>query len=274
MPRPLYRSAGAAAAPLFSYARGAPVVAGEACGSGGNTISGLAFAGPGNYPAVYTGALFFADYSRGCIWSMPAAADGRPDPAGRTPFAVGTNSVVDLTSGPAGDLFYVEFTSGSVHRVRYFAGAQPPTAVLASDTDNGPLPLTVTFDGSGSHDPDIGDTLSYAWDLDGDGAFDDASVATPQFTYTSTGKVSVALRVTDTFNLSNTAVRAIHAATRCNSDWLFAPEGSAAGRVDTQPALAPTCIAGAMDWPALTAATGDQDFAAMRLGDCSGNWRP
>ncbi len=154
--RDLYRSAGAAAAPLFSYARGAPVVAGEACGSGG------------------------------------------------------TNGVV-------------EFTSGSVHRLRYFAGAQPPTAVLASDTDNGPLPLTVTFDGSGSHDPDIGDTLAYAWDLDGDGAFDDASVATPQFTYTSSGRVSVALRVTDTFNLSNTAVRVIHAGNSAPQVTMSAP---------------------------------------------------
>lgn len=39
---------------------------------------------------------------------------------------------------------------------------------------------SVALDGSGS-DPDPGDTLTYQWDLDGDGAFDDAGGATPVF---------------------------------------------------------------------------------------------
>ena len=37
-----------------------------------------------------------------------------------------------------------------------------------------------------SSDPD-GDVLTYAWDLDGDGAFDDATTATASFTYTQPG---------------------------------------------------------------------------------------
>ena len=32
------------------------------------------------YPACYDGALFFADYSRNCIWVMPKGASGDPDP--------------------------------------------------------------------------------------------------------------------------------------------------------------------------------------------------
>ena len=40
----------------------------------------------GNYPADYDGALFFADYSRDCIWVMHTGADGLPDPANRTTF--------------------------------------------------------------------------------------------------------------------------------------------------------------------------------------------
>jgi hypothetical protein len=39
----------------------------------------------------------------------------------------------------------------------------------------GTTPLAVSFDGSSSDDPD-GDTLSYAWDLDGDGKVDDAEL--------------------------------------------------------------------------------------------------
>ena len=48
----------------------------------------------------------------------------------------------------------------------------------------GPIPLTVNFDGRASSDPDPGDSLSYAWDLDGDGFFDDSFSAQPNWTYT------------------------------------------------------------------------------------------
>jgi hypothetical protein len=54
----------------------------------------------------------------------------------------------------------------------------------------------VQFTGSGSSDPD-GDALSYAWDLDGDGAYDDSTTANPSFTYTAAGTYTVRLRVTD-----------------------------------------------------------------------------
>ncbi len=42
-----------------------------------------------------------------------------------------------------------------------------------------------------------GDTLSYAWDLDGDGNFNDSTAAKPAFTYTSSGSYTARLRVTD-----------------------------------------------------------------------------
>ena len=54
------------------------------------------------------------------------------------------------------------------------------------------VPLTVNFDGTRSSDPNPGDTLSYAWDLDGDGAFDDSTSATPSRTYTTPAAVTVA----------------------------------------------------------------------------------
>jgi PKD repeat protein len=62
----------------------------------------------------------------------------------------------------------------------------------------------VVFDGRSSSDPD-GDALGYAWDLDGDGAFDDASDPQPSWTYEQEGKVTVGLRVTDGRGGSGTA---------------------------------------------------------------------
>jgi glucose/arabinose dehydrogenase/PKD repeat protein len=73
---------------------------------------------------------------------------------------------------------------------------QPPTAIASANPTSGTAPLTVTFNGTGSTDPD-GDPLTYAWDLDGDGAYDDSTAAQPNFTYTSTGSITVRLKVTD-----------------------------------------------------------------------------
>jgi PKD repeat protein len=58
------------------------------------------------------------------------------------------------------------------------------------------VPLTVNFNGSGSSDPD-GSITAYAWDLDGDGQYDDSTAQQPSFTYTTGGTYTVRLRVTD-----------------------------------------------------------------------------
>ena len=47
-------------------------------------------------------------------------------------------------------------------------------------------------------------TLTYAWDLDGDGAFDDSTGATPNLTYSSPATVTAGLRVTDPGGLTDT----------------------------------------------------------------------
>ncbi len=73
---------------------------------------------------------------------------------------------------------------------------QPPNAVIGASPTSGPAPLVVNFDGTGSTDPESG-ALTYAWDLDGDGAYDDSTAPQPSFTYTSPGNVTVRLRVTD-----------------------------------------------------------------------------
>jgi glucose/arabinose dehydrogenase len=198
--------ANAVTAPYYTYNHNAKVVTGEACPSGSSSIAGLAFypdAG-GSYPDVYKKALFFADYSRNCIWAMRAGVDGLPNPADRVTIKSAGGGAVNLISGPGGDIFYPGYDDDKLHRIRYTSGNLPPTAVLQANPTSGTAPLTVNFNGSTSSDPE-GQTLAYAWDLDGDGAFDDSTSATPSFTYGTGGPITVRLRVTDGQGLSDVA---------------------------------------------------------------------
>jgi hypothetical protein len=55
---------------------------------------------------------------------------------------------------------------------------------------------TVTLDASNSTDPD-GDTLSYSWDLDNDGSFDDATGPVIETSYRSAGDKTISVKVFD-----------------------------------------------------------------------------
>jgi glucose/arabinose dehydrogenase len=116
----LYAQASSVTAPFYSYQHGVPVIQGESCPVGSSSISGLAFDLPGgSYPAGYDNALFFADYSRNCIWVMFAGANGLPDPSRVNTFIANAAAPVDLEIGPGNDLFYVDFTGGTIHRIQY-----------------------------------------------------------------------------------------------------------------------------------------------------------
>ena len=165
--------------PYFRYHHNDLVLPNDVCPKGGSSVAGtsFAFSSGGTYPAEYRGALFFADYTRRCIWAIPTGTNGLPDISKRRTFVGGAAQPVDLEIGPGGDLFYVDI-GGTIRRIRYFNQNQPPIAVAAANPTSGAAPLTVAFDGTASNDPD-GDALTYAWDLDGDGAFDDAPPRPP-----------------------------------------------------------------------------------------------
>ncbi len=196
----LYAQAGAVTAPYHAYHHTSRVVPNEGCPTGSSSMAGLEFefaTAADSYPAEYDGGLFFADYSRDCIWFMQRGADGHPAPGLIRTFVAGAANPVNLETGPDGDLFYVDFDGGTIRRITFTSANQSPVARATAAPTTGSAPLTVTFDGSGSSDPDSGDTLRYAWDLDGDGAFDDSTAVQPIYTYTSAGTVTATLRVTD-----------------------------------------------------------------------------
>ena len=185
-----------ATSPYYSYPHLQDVVPGEPCPNGSSSISGLAFYTTGSYPSSYQGALFFADYSRDCMWVMLKGANGQPDPATLATFASGVDNPVELKTGPGGDLFYVDLSGGMIRRIQFTGANQSPTAVIQANPTSGAAPLQVNFDGSGSSDPNA-DPLTYAWDLDGDGAYDDSTTVAPTYTYTVGMSYTVRLRVTD-----------------------------------------------------------------------------
>ncbi|WP_238598553.1 PQQ-dependent sugar dehydrogenase [Saccharothrix sp. ALI-22-I] len=250
---------GGQTAPYYAYNHSAKVVPGDPCATGGSSISGIAFESDSNYPAEYDGALFFADSSRGCIWAMRTTA-GQPDPAKLVPFVTGVNIPVQVTTGPGGDLFYIALGAGQLRRVGYPDGSnRAPTAVARATPSSGPVPLTVQFNGTNSTDPDAGDTLTYGWDLDGDGAYDDSTSATPTRTYTEQAFVEVGLRVVDQSGASGTTSITVTVGTPIPQDpvpvidnptaalrWAVGQQVSFAGRAtDPQDGVLP---ASALSW--------------------------
>ncbi|MFO0701018.1 MAG: PQQ-dependent sugar dehydrogenase [Nitrospira sp.] len=198
----LYAQAGGHSAPYFAYRHDQAVVVNDTCNnSGSSSITGLAFNESSSYPAEYNGALFFADYSRNCIWAMFAGANGLPDPARRATFVANAAAPVHLQIGPDGDLFYVDLTGGSIRRIRFSSGNQSPQAIMTAIPTAGPAPLNVAFSSAGSSDPD-GDPVTYSWNFGDGGTSIDAN---PSHTYTRKGPFTAVLTVTDSKGASGTA---------------------------------------------------------------------
>ena len=81
----------------------------------------------------------------------------------------------------------------------------PPTAAIGSSGTGGQAPYTVSFDGTGSSDPD-GSIASYAWDFGNDRT---ATTPTGSATYTQPGTYTATLTVTDNQGATGTATRQI-----------------------------------------------------------------
>ncbi|HXG76564.1 MAG TPA: PQQ-dependent sugar dehydrogenase, partial [Gaiellaceae bacterium] len=116
----LYATPNADTKPFFSYHHSNKIVAGETCPAGSSSVAGLAFEfAPGGsaYPQAYQGALFFADYSRDCIWVMKKGGNPVPSPGQIETFVSGAANPVNLEFGPDGNLYYPDFDGGTIRRI-------------------------------------------------------------------------------------------------------------------------------------------------------------
>ena len=82
---------------------------------------------------------------------------------------------------------------------------QPPVASAVVTPQQGSTPLNVSFNASGSTDPE-NDNLTYSWDF-GDGS--SSSDVTTTHTYPNAGSYTVVLTVTDTAGNSHTATKTV-----------------------------------------------------------------
>jgi glucose/arabinose dehydrogenase len=168
------------------------------------SLTGGAFVPNGAWPASYDGSYLFGDYVCNKIFKLTPASGGG---FARTEFAsgLGQGGPIAMTFGPYGSskaLYYTTYANGGeVHRISYaVVGNQSPTASVKTTSPNfGLIPLTVSFDGSASTDPDGDTPLTYQWDF-GDGtAPKETSTPTTSHTYTTvpTSSFTVTLKVRD-----------------------------------------------------------------------------
>ena len=135
-------------------------------GPGSSSISGIAFrTTAGNYPTKYDNGLFFADYTRRCIWFAPARARPRPrtsprsssSPTCAAPATPGRRGLRGHRPRPATSS--TPTTTGRRSGRSTTTRPLPPTAAFTATPTSGPAPLTVDFDASGSSDPN-GDPIT------------------------------------------------------------------------------------------------------------------
>jgi glucose/arabinose dehydrogenase len=127
--------------PLFEYAHTGPVT------TTGCAITGGDFYNPTTvqFPAVYVGKYFFADFCNGWIRRFDPATNTATD------FATGVSLPVDLLVSPDGSLYYLARGTGSVMRVQFNAPSGTSSLIRGRVTTNGGSPVegaTVVLSGS------------------------------------------------------------------------------------------------------------------------------
>jgi glucose/arabinose dehydrogenase/PKD repeat protein len=163
---------------------------------GGTWLSGI------GWPIGYQNVYFHADY--GGAWIKRFGFDAQDAPVSVANFGSSMGAVVFLKEGPDKALWYVRYETNAIHKISPIGTTNlPPMAVASQSAQYGTGPLSVTFSGSGSTDPE-NSALTYAWTFGDGGTASGANVA---HTFTASPGVptsfTVTLTVTDTQGASN-----------------------------------------------------------------------
>ena len=166
------------------------------------------------FPAYYDNTLFIMEWSRN--WIQEVRLDESGEILQINPFLpnLELNRPIDMTFGPDGAMYIVEWGTGffmdnpdaRIIKISYQSSAvnRAPLPTISASVTSGSAPLSVVFTGDQSRDPDVGDAITFSWDLNDDG-IPDSSTPNASFTYTQNGVYNVKLTVTDRNGLSAVA---------------------------------------------------------------------
>jgi glucose/arabinose dehydrogenase len=221
--------------PIYDYPR-----------SLGNSVTGGVIYTGTSYPEQYRGAYFFADFAANVMWTMTFDDQGRLTRAPENPpFSADMGGPIKFATTPNGDILYGSLHNGVVRRLVWEPGNNAPTADLQTTQD--PATRTVSFDGTGSTDPN-GDTLTYSWDF-GDGTT--GTGPTPRHTYPANPESFTArLTVTDPLGATGSAQLVVFPANHSPTITLNAPDPTqrfAVGDTVTASATATDAEDGSLD---------------------------
>ncbi|MBK8497998.1 MAG: PQQ-dependent sugar dehydrogenase [Flavobacteriales bacterium] len=170
-----------------------------------------AMAGPSSselaLPSIYANSSFHGDYAGGWIRRLKLNALNKPDSV--FDFASGLGAVNFIGADPNGCIVYIKYNATEVRRICYALTVNlPPVVVATQSALFGPSPLSVSFNASGSSDPENG-ALTYEWNF-GDGT-PTSNAANPVHVFNAPPGVptlyTVSLTVTD--NIGQSVVRAL-----------------------------------------------------------------
>jgi glucose/arabinose dehydrogenase/PKD repeat protein len=176
----------------------------ESNGYQGAVVGGPVYPG-GPYPDDFDGTIFIADYVAAFIKRLQLDSSGKVTAA--IGFATGAPAV-DLELGPGNELYYADFGdatpgTGSIKRIVYTPDNGTPVPQASGSPTSGPPPLSVSFSGAGSSDPD-GDPITYDWNF-GDGTAH-STQRDPVHSYGAVGEYDARLTVSDNRGASASAV--------------------------------------------------------------------
>ena len=165
-----------------------------------------------NWPDRYRDDYLYSDFVCGKVFALSERPDG-PGYARET-FAggLGMRRPTAMTFGPyrgTQALYYASFegNGGSIRRIAYTPGEQPPVADLKTVGENYGPQTTMEFNASGTRDANGDASLTYEWDWEGDGNVDESTDSpTASHNFTERGRYNVKLTVVDSTQLRSDPV--------------------------------------------------------------------
>jgi PKD repeat protein len=155
-------------------------------------------------PQTGTLSVAFADKSTGQPTSRSwdfGDGQGSTNPNPTHAYAApGTYTVKLTVTNPGG--------SSSASKAVALTADRPPVATFTATPNPSAIGVAVAFDASASTDPDL-EPVSYAWDLDNDGQFDDGTLAKASMTFMKAGSYIVRLKVADGHGQSDTQAEVV-----------------------------------------------------------------